>query len=119
VPYAYKAARKETAMPFLLVWLLSQLKVAKDGRYYLTVDGKVKYLPNGTVKHLVKRVSNPMTDRQVGYIRYLFKEVSVNLSDQEKKNLTDKMKAHISGQQILSVIWADRAIKKLISRRKA
>jgi hypothetical protein len=68
---------------------------------------------------LAERVSNPMTDRQVGYIRHLFKEVSANLSDQEKKNLTDKMKAHISGQQILSVIWADRAIKKLISRRKA
>jgi hypothetical protein len=69
--------------------------------------------------HLFKPVSNPMTDRQVGYIRHLFKEVSTNLSDQERKNLTDKMKAHISGQEILSVDWADKAIKKLISRRKA
>jgi hypothetical protein len=106
-------------MPFLLLWLLSQTKVAKDGRYYLTLHGKVKYLPNGAVEHLVKKVSNPMTDRQVGYIRHLFKEVSDYLSDQERKNLTDKMKAHRSGQQVQSVDWADKAIKKLVSRRKA
>lgn len=36
-------------LAFVMLWLLSQLKVAKDGRFYVVHGGKTKYLPNGAV----------------------------------------------------------------------
>jgi hypothetical protein len=109
-------------MPFLLLWLISQLKVAKDGRYYLVVDGRVKYLPKGTITNILpspkkEEYWQPMTDRQVRYIRILFREVKTSLSDTERENLIIKMRGHLTKESPLTMQWGHRAINKLLSRR--
>ncbi len=35
----------------MLLWLLSQVKLAKDDRFYVVLDGNTKYLPKGTIIH--------------------------------------------------------------------
>jgi uncharacterized phage-like protein YoqJ len=39
-------------LAFVMLWLLSQVKVAKDGRFYVVLGNNVKYLPKGTIKNL-------------------------------------------------------------------
>ena len=38
----------------VLFWLFSEMKIASDGRFYVLKDGKVKYLPKGTITHKEK-----------------------------------------------------------------
>lgn len=55
-----------------------------------------------------------MTPKQVAFIRSLFHLLGEYLTEQEKKNLVAKMKAHKDGTAVQSTKWADAAIQKLL-----
>jgi spermidine/putrescine-binding protein len=55
----------------------------------------------------------PMTDKQIKFIRSLFLEVKSNMTIDEQESLIIKMKAHIDGTNVLTTKWASAAIDKL------
>lgn len=57
----------------------------------------------------------PMSQKQVGFIRDLFKQVKDIMPEQEQENLVNKMKAHLDGTAIQSMKWGSAAIDKLKS----
>lgn len=59
--------------------------------------------------------SKPMTDKQIKFIRDLFKQIRSAMTIDEQQNLINKMTAHISGEVIQTSEWASRAIDKLKS----
>lgn len=60
-------------------------------------------------------VFKPMTDKQIKYIRDLFKAVKQFMTIDEQESLINKMKGHLDGTSPLSTTWAMAAIKKLKS----
>jgi hypothetical protein len=54
-----------------------------------------------------------MSEKQVAFIRDLFKQVKDTMPEQEQENLINKMKAHLDGTNIQSTKWASAAIDKL------
>lgn len=57
----------------------------------------------------------PMSDKQVSFIRDLFKQVKDNMPEQEQENLIKKMREHLDGTNIQSMKWGSVAIDKLKS----
>ena len=64
-----------------------------------------------------KSAPRPMTDKQVKYIRDLFKEVKDLLTEEEQQNLVDRMKAHLDGSVVRDTRWAAAAIDKMRARK--
>lgn len=56
-----------------LISVISNLKLAKDGRFYFVVDGKCKWLPGGTIAHTPAEVkaSSPNTTKEAVLYHYL------------------------------------------------
>jgi hypothetical protein len=59
----------------------------------------------------------PMSEKQVAFIRVLFKECTDLLTKEEQDNLTRIMKAHIDGTKIRDTRWAAAAIDKMRARK--
>lgn len=57
----------------------------------------------------------PMTEKQIKFIRDLFKAMKEFMTIDEQESLIKKMKGHIDGSAVLSTTWAQAAIKKLKS----
>jgi len=56
---------------------------------------------------------NPMTVKQINFIRSLFKEVGELMTIDEQESLIAKMNAHKNGTHVLTTKWASAAIDKL------
>ena len=56
---------------------------------------------------------NPMTVKQINFIRSLFKEVGELMTIDEQESLIAKMNAHKNGTHVLTTKWAQAAIDKL------
>jgi hypothetical protein len=56
---------------------------------------------------------NPMTVKQINFIRSLFKEVGELMTIDEQESLIAKMNAHKDGTNVLTTKWAQKAIDKL------
>lgn len=57
--------------------------------------------------------TNPMSEAQIKFIRNLFAEAKEFMTEDEQKNLIEKMRKHISGEQQQTISWASAAIDKL------
>ena len=57
---------------------------------------------------------NKMTDKQIGMIRSLFKQVREAMTVDEQQSLITKMNKHNNGTKICSTVWANKAIEKLM-----
>jgi hypothetical protein len=57
--------------------------------------------------------TKPMSEKQVKFIRDLFKEVGDHLPDEKKANLVRIMKAHLDGSDIKDTKWGSAAIDAL------
>jgi hypothetical protein len=57
--------------------------------------------------------TNPMSEKQISFIRDLFAQVGHLLSEEKAKSLIGKMKGHISGDQIQTTVWANQVIQVL------
>lgn len=62
---------------------------------------------------MANNTQKAMSDKQVAFIRSLFKQVKGIMPEQEQENLINKMKAHLDGTNPLSTKWASAAIDKL------
>jgi uncharacterized Zn finger protein (UPF0148 family) len=69
------------------------------------------------VKEMKEQTFRPMTDRQVAYIRDLFAYNKEYMTIDEQESLVSKMKGHIDGSAVLSIVWAGKAIDKLKTYR--
>ena len=56
---------------------------------------------------------NPMTDKQIVYIRDLFGQVAQYMTIDEQNSLIAKMHAHMDATNVLTTKWAQKAIDKL------
>ena len=59
----------------------------------------------------------PMTNKQVAYIRDLFAYNKEYMTIDEQESLVNKMKGHLDGSAVLSIVWAGKAIDKLKTYR--
>lgn len=57
--------------------------------------------------------TKPMTEKQVKFIRDLFKEVGDHLPDEKQDNLVRIMRAHLDGSDIKDTRWGSAAIDAL------
>jgi hypothetical protein len=75
---------------------------------------------NQTTKEVTtmkEQTFKPMTDKQVAYIRDLFAYNKEYMTIDEQKSLVNKMKGHLDGSAVLSIVWAGKAIDKLKAYR--
>ncbi len=56
-----------------------------------------------------------MTEKQIAYIRDLFKSKKQFMTIDEQESLINKMKGHLDGSAVLTTKWASAAITKLKS----
>jgi hypothetical protein len=56
-----------------------------------------------------------MTEKQIAYIRDLFKSKKQFMTIDEQESLINKMTGHINGSAVLTTKWASAAITKLQS----
>jgi hypothetical protein len=59
--------------------------------------------------------TRPMTEKQVKFIRDLFREVKEHMTEDQINNLVKAMRGHIDGTETKSITWASAAIDKLKS----
>ena len=89
-------------------------KCSGTGKYHTPLkDGSIGkcFACKGTG---TKTVSNKdMTDKQVKFIRDLFKQVRQFMTEDQINNLVNAMQAHINGTEVRSTTWASSAIDKL------
>jgi hypothetical protein len=57
--------------------------------------------------------TKPMSEKQVKFIRDLFKEVGDHLPDEKQANLVRIMKAHLDGSDTKDTRWGSAAIDAL------
>jgi hypothetical protein len=69
-------------LAFMLFWLFSQLKTAKDGRFYVVQDGNIKYLPKGVVLDDPElRYWNSLSEAAAACLQWCFKDPSFHNDD--------------------------------------
>ena len=61
----------------------------------------------------VEQSFTPMTDKQIKFIRDLFKANKEFMTIDEQESLINKMKGHLDGSAVLSIKWGSQAIDKL------
>jgi hypothetical protein len=62
-----------------------------------------------------EQVFKPMTEKQIKFIRDLFKANKESMTIDEQESLINKMKGHLDGSAVLSIQWGSKAIDKLKS----
>ena len=80
--------------------------------------GRPKQLPIFTEEVItikVEQTTFTMTEKQVAYIRDLFKAKQKFMTIDEQESLVNKMKGHIDGSAVLTIKWGSDAIDKLKS----
>lgn len=63
----------------------------------------------------VEQTTFTMTEKQIAYIRDLFKAKKQFMTIDEQESLVNKMKGHLDGSAVLTTKWASAAITKLKS----
>jgi hypothetical protein len=66
----------------------------------------------------VEETTFRMTDKQIAFIRDLFKSKKQFMTIDEQESLINKMKGHLDGSAVLTTKWASAAIAKLKSYNK-
>ena len=66
----------------------------------------------------VEETTFTMTDKQIAFIRDLFKSKKQFMTIDEQESLVNKMKGHLDGSAVLTTKWASAAIAKLKSYNK-
>jgi hypothetical protein len=66
----------------------------------------------------VEQTTFAMTEKQIVYIRDLFKSKKQFMTIDEQESLINKMKGHLDGSAVLTTKWASAAINKLKSYNK-
>ena len=66
----------------------------------------------------VEETTFTMTDKQIAFIRDLFKSKKQFMTIDEQESLINKMKGHLDGSAVLTTKWASAAIAKLKSYNK-
>lgn len=61
----------------------------------------------------IEEIFTPMTDKQIKFIRDLFKAKKEFMTIDEQESLINKMKGHLDGSAVLSTKWGSQAIDKL------
>jgi len=90
------------------------MKCLGTGKYNVPLkDGSIGncFACKGTGTKMVN--DKNMTDKQVKFIRDLFRDVKQFMTEDQINNLVKAMQAHINGTETKSIKWASSAIDKL------
>jgi uncharacterized Zn finger protein (UPF0148 family) len=93
----------------------NKTKAVKKAAY---IKQQPTLFPKEVIEMKVEQTFKPLTDKQIEYIRDLFKAKKEFMTIDEQESLIHRMKGHLDGSSQLTAKWGIAAINKLKSYNK-
>ena len=90
----------------------NKVKAVKKAAY---IKQQPQLFPEEVTTVKVQQTFKPLTDKQIKYIRDLFKANKEFMTIDEQESLINKMKGHLGGSSPLTTKWGIAALKQLNS----